>query len=266
QSVSLDAQEAVRRAAELDSQGHREIVLTGVNISSYDSAGVRLPVLVRRMIDSTRSARFRLSSLEPEALTDELADVLVHERVCPHFHIPVQSGSDEVLSRMRRRYTARRVSEGIARLRGAKDDPFIAGDFIAGFPGETDADHAETLRLAEAMRFATLHVFPFSPRPGTAAASLTPRVPERLRDERARQLLALSRGMSLSYARSWTGRVVNVLLESVKGKSAARGVAANYLKVRVSGIPPEEVVGGRIIRVKITAPGETCEAAFIEFA
>jgi threonylcarbamoyladenosine tRNA methylthiotransferase MtaB len=271
-SVCLDPEEAVRRAAGLESQGHREIVLTGVNISSYDSAGVRLPGLVRRMIDSTRAARFRLSSLEPEALTRELAAVLADDRVCPHFHIPVQSGSDRVLSRMRRRYRASRVTEGIALLREAKEDPFIAGDFIAGFPGETDSDHAETLRLAETIRFAALHVFPFSPRPGTAAASLTPRVPERLRDERAGQLLALSRAMSASYARAWTGRVVDVLLESEKGRGApakkagVRGVAANYLKVSVSGAPPKEAVAGRIARVRITAPGETCKAAFIGFA
>ena len=272
-SVSLDADEVIRSTA-----GAR---LAGAPRDRCDGRqhlllqlGRRAPAEpLRKMIDATRSARFRLSSLEPEALTDELALVLADESVCPHFHIPVQSGSDSILSRMRRRYKAGRVAEGIALLRGAKDDPFIAGDFIAGFPGETEADHAETVRLAETMRFSSLHVFPFSPRPGTSAASLTPRVPERLRDERARGLLALSRSMSALYARSWTGRVVDVLIESARTGNGsrreagpARGVSGNYLKVRVSGVPREQACAGKIARAKIIASGEICEAAFIEFA
>ncbi len=265
-SRSLDAGEAVRRAVEMEAQGQREIVVTGVNISSYESDGASLSRLVRRMIDETRSVRFRLSSLEPEALTEDLVSVLADPRVCPHFHLPVQSGSDQVLGRMRRRYTAARVRQGIETLRQAKGEPFIAGDFISGFPGETDEDHAATARLIEESKFAALHVFPFSPRPGTPAATFRPPVPQRVRDARARELVALSRRLKMEYARSWMGREVEVLLEGGgrQGSSPA-GVSANYLKVHVNGMPPGDAKAGRLARVRLTAPGEVCQADFIVF-
>ncbi|MCX7040331.1 MAG: tRNA (N(6)-L-threonylcarbamoyladenosine(37)-C(2))-methylthiotransferase MtaB [Spirochaetes bacterium] len=185
-SVSLALDEAVRRACELEQRGCREIVLTGVNISAWHSAGQGLDGLLLSLPAATRQPRLRLSSLEPEALSQDLAAVLAEPRICPHFHLSVQSGSDAVLSRMKRRYRAEKVREGAALLRAAKGAPFLAADILVGFPGETEEDHAATRRLIEDVRFSALHVFPFSPRPGTAAAQFKPRVPERIRDARAR--------------------------------------------------------------------------------
>jgi threonylcarbamoyladenosine tRNA methylthiotransferase MtaB len=263
-SVSLDPREVIRRAQELEALGHREIVITGVNISSYSSAGVALPGLVRSLLGATSAARLRLSSLEPESITEELVESLAHPRICPHFHLPVQSGSDAVLARMRRRYRAERVRIGVDLLRRAGQDPFIAADFISGFPGETDAEFAESLEMAERSRFAALHVFPFSPRGGTAAAQMRPRVPERIRTDRARALGNLSRKLSRDYARSWVGRVVEVLLEHGR-PGAPLGAAGNYLKVTVVGIPGVEPVRGRIVRALLLTAPPVGQARFISF-
>ncbi|HTP60377.1 MAG TPA: tRNA (N(6)-L-threonylcarbamoyladenosine(37)-C(2))-methylthiotransferase MtaB, partial [Spirochaetia bacterium] len=240
-SRSLDVDEVLRRAVELESSGHREIVITGVNISSYRSKDVELSRLVREMVGATRVARFRLSSLEPEALTQDLAESLALERVCAHFHLPVQSGSDGVLGRMKRRYRSSKVADGIALLRQAKEDPFVAADFIVGFPGETPEEHQESVRLIRSTHLAALHVFPFSPRPGTPAATLRPAVPQRVRDERAAELGRLSRALLEAYAKTWAGREAEALIEAktARGAGDAHGVTGNYLKVSVHHVPAE---------------------------
>lgn len=272
-ATSLDLEEVLRRGVALESQGHREIVLTGVNISAYRSRGVGLPRLVRELIEATHGVRFRLSSLEPESLTDDLALGLHHERICAHFHIPVQSGSDAVLRRMRRRYRADRVVEGVRLLRAAREAPFLAADFIVGFPGETQEDHAMTVDLIEELDLAALHVFPYSARPGTAAADFRPHVPQRIRDERARQLGDMSRGLLEAYSRSWMGKDVDVLLESSRRgpgpeapRVSQRGVSGNYLKVIVEDLPADSRAQGKIARARIVRPGEMCRAAFLGFA
>jgi threonylcarbamoyladenosine tRNA methylthiotransferase MtaB len=264
-SRSLDADEVLSRASELESLGHREIVITGVNISSYQSKDMGLTRLVRELVGATRAARFRLSSLEPEAVTGDLAESLSHERICAHFHLPVQSGSDGVLARMKRRYQAARVRQGVGLLRSARQDPFLAADLIAGFPGETPEEHRETVRLIQEMRFAALHVFPFSPRPGTLAAGMRPPVPQRVRDERAAELGSISRALSEAYAKSWVGRIVDVLIEAGAGRAAgeASGVSGNYLKVTVENVPADVNQKGMMIHARITRPGEVCKAAFL---
>ena len=261
-SVSLPLEEAVKRAAALESQGRREIVLTGVNISAWRASGTALPGLIREILRATTRARIRLSSLEPESLSPDLVDALSAERVCPHFHIPVQSGSDNVLALMRRRYRAASVIDGIARLRAARDEPFIAADILVGFPGETEDDFQQTRAAVEKLQFAALHVFPFSSRPGTDAASMKPVVPERIRRERVRLLSRLAEQSGTSYARLWVGRDVDVLLE---GREASRphGVSANYLKISVTGVPALAANPGTMVRAQVTAAGRTCSARFV---
>jgi threonylcarbamoyladenosine tRNA methylthiotransferase MtaB len=262
-SVSLGLDEVLRRGAELEASGRREIVLTGVNISAWRHSEVTLTGLIRRLLRATTHARFRLTSLEPESITEELAEALSDARVCPHFHIPVQSGSDPVLARMRRRYHAEKVSDGVRLLREARDDPFIAADILVGFPGESEDDFSRTRELIEACDLAALHVFPFSPRPGTSAATMKPAVPERSRRERARILAALARELSLSYTRRWVGREVDVLLEGKSG-SHPHGISDNYLKVAVTAAPVE-AVPGRMVRAAITVGTQACVGRFLGF-
>jgi threonylcarbamoyladenosine tRNA methylthiotransferase MtaB len=262
-SVSLRLDEVLRRAVDLEASGRREIVLTGVNISAWRVDGLTLPGLVHRLLGATSRTRFRLTSIEPESITEDLVEALSDSRVCPHFHVPVQSGSDAILARMRRRYRAEKVFDGVRLLRGSKEDPFIAADILVGFPGESEDDFSRTRELIMACDLAALHVFPFSPRPGTTAAGMKPVVPERVRRERARILGVLGRELSLSYTRRWVGREVDVLLE---GKSGSRphGVSGNYLKVAVTATPAD-AAPGRMVRALITAENRDCVGRFIAF-
>ena len=262
--ASLDPELAAQRARELEDMGCGEIVITGVNISSWRTGSLRLPQLLAGLLSATRSARLRLSSLEPEGITAELAVILAHPRICPHFHLPVQSGSDAILGLMKRSYRSKLVPETVSLLREAKGDPFLAADLIVGFPGESEEDFQATRTLVLRSRFSALHVFPFSARPGTLAASMRPRVPERIRGERARDLGNLSRELAASYARSWIGREVEVLLEGKPGISSHQGVSENYLKVAVRGIPQGEGIPGEIARARLAEADGRCKADFLE--
>ena len=182
-SVSLPWPEMARRLKELEAQGYREIVLTGVNITSYRWEDLDFAALLHKIAETGTTTRIRLSSLEPETITPALAAVLASPVFCPHFHIPVQSGSDAVLRRMRRKNNAGRIRQAVGLLREAKGDPFIAADVIVGFPGETEEEFRETYDLLEGLDFSELHVFPFSPRPGTEAETMRPMVPERISRE-----------------------------------------------------------------------------------
>ena len=244
-SISLDAGTAVTRFRELEERGYREIVLTGVNISAYHDlqTGMRLPGLINGLLDATESVRLRLSSIEPEAVDASLVRAVADPRVRPHFHLPVQSGSDRVLGLMARKYAADKVREAVELFRSVKGDPFIAGDFIVGFPGETDKDFGLSEKLIRELDFSRLHVFPFSPRPGTAAYSARPRVPERVSGERSGRLRGLSQDFFRRYVARWTGKRTEMILEregdsGPDGQVEWRGTTANYLQVSVQ-IPAE---------------------------
>jgi threonylcarbamoyladenosine tRNA methylthiotransferase MtaB len=265
-AVSADPEALLERVEAFESSGYRELVLTGVNISAYRYGGTGLTELLSRLLERSRGLRLRLSSLEPEAVTDALASVLADERICAHFHLPVQSGSDRVLAGMRRRYRAEEVELAVKRLRRVKPEAFLAADMITGFPGEDEADHRLTRALIERMGFSRLHVFPFSSRPGTAAEKLPGRVPERVRDERARELRALSDRLYRVYAETWRGREVDLVLEKYRA-GRWHGVSGNYLKVQFSAEPAELPGGGLraglLARARIEAPGELCSGTFV---
>jgi threonylcarbamoyladenosine tRNA methylthiotransferase MtaB len=273
-SLSLDPELAIRRVKLLEEAGYREVVLTGVNISAWrHGAGTPqgeagLGRLLERLLESTAGVRLRLSSLEPETIKPALVEALRHPRVCPHFHLPVQSGSDRLLAAMRRRYRAEQVRRAVGLLRGARAEPFLAADLIAGFPGETEEDFRATFELAESLGFAKLHVFPFSPRPGTAAVRMGGRVPERVRDERVRALTELSDRLARAYRGSMVGREVEVVLEERRaGGSAWRGFSGNYLPCAVRGVPegpgPSGFSPGRLVRARIEGDSDPCGAIFL---
>ncbi len=245
-SVSLGADEAARRAVDLEERGFREIVVTGVNVTAWRESGAGPSRLLERLLAATRRARIRVSSLEPESVDENLAGVLSDPRICPHFHLPVQSGSDRVLASMGRRYPAAAVVRAVELLRRTKDDPFMAADILVGFPGETDDDFVLTRTLVRDLAFSQLHVFPFSGRPGTRAFEMRPRVPERVSRERAAELGEVSRGLIREYRDRWTGRDVEALLE--RGASDRwLGVCGNYLKAWFHGVP-DRVEKGSLIR------------------
>jgi threonylcarbamoyladenosine tRNA methylthiotransferase MtaB len=260
-AVSLDPAAAVQRAVSLENAGCREIVLTGVNLSSYDSGGLRIAGLLREILEKTVRTRLRLSSLEPEGIDRALLDVLAHPRVCGHFHLSVQSGSDAVLARMRRRYRGADVARAVMDLRAAKEDPFLAADLITGFPGETPEDQETTCAMVRELDVSRLHVFPFSPRPGTAACGLAGRVAEKIRDARAAELRSVSEAQHRGYRLRWLGRSVDVLLERVDPQSGdGIGCSANYLKVRVAASRDSVMKRGRIVSARIVEAEDPCRA------
>jgi threonylcarbamoyladenosine tRNA methylthiotransferase MtaB len=258
-SVSLDAGEVLRRFRALEAEGYREIVLTGINLMLYKADGARLLGLLERLLEKG-SSRVRISSLEPEGITPELVRVLSHPRVCPHFHLPLQSGSDAVLRAMARRYTRSRAAEAVALLRSAKSSPFIAADIIAGFSGETGGDHAETESLVRELELASLHVFPFSRRPGTPAWDMPSRVPERVSRERAAALREISRAAWKRYADGLAGKSLEVLVEKRGAAGDWEGLAENYITVRGKEAPlpaaQNAAVPGALLAVRVKAAGD----------
>ena len=264
-SRSLDPQMAVERAQEIEQHGYREVVLTGVNLTDYRFGDIELPALLQMILAGTAKLRLRLSSLEPERIKPELTEIFDNPRICAHFHLPIQSGSDPVLLRMRRRYRSERVVRAVQLLRKAKADPFLAADIIVGFPGEEEQDFQATVGLIESLGLSKLHVFPFSPRPGTAAEHPRDPVPERIRDERVHLLLALSSKLHESYIERWAGRQVEVVLEKDGSAEAGswRALSDNYLKVLVRGVTPDAGKAGNLVRAVIEQAGNPCRGRFL---
>lgn len=265
-SVSLAVAEAVARARGLERAGYREIVLTGVNIASFRHADSGLPELVEALLEATKQCRFRLSSLEPERIDRAIQTVIAHDRVCPHFHLPVQSGSDRILRMMNRRYTRASVLEAVETIRRMKPDAFIGGDFIVGFPGEDEGDFAATVDLIEKMHLANLHVFPFSIRPNTPASELEGRVNDRIKKNRVHELLILSGQLLEVYTRNWEGRLLRAIVEgSITDDGRARAISENYLKLIVENLPVAEFRAGMLVQCRVEKTGYPSTARFLRW-
>ena len=228
-SVSLSPAAVVERALKLEAEGFHEIMLTGVNLTMYDHEGEGLGGLIEKLLSALGSGmRLRLSSMEPDHVDDRLLDTLTDGRMQPHFHIPIQSASDKVLAIASRRYSIGHVDYIISRMRKAKSDPFIACDVIAGLPGEGEEEFRETYDFLSSHDFSAMHVFPYSPRPGTPLYGAKNRPEERVRDERAEKLRSLSAAQSRKYLARQLGRTVEILAED-----GATGTTGNYLKGRI---------------------------------
>jgi threonylcarbamoyladenosine tRNA methylthiotransferase MtaB len=266
-AVSLDVQEVIRRCLEIEAQGYREIVFTGVNITAYASQGRDLAALLQAVLDAlSRRVSIRLSSLEPDMITDRLIEVCRDPRVQPHFHIPLQSASDEMLTAVNRHYSVELAARQIRRLMAVKDDAFLAADIITGLPGERDSDHQRTLQFLKDLGFSRVHVFPFSPRPGTALFDAPHKVPEYLRDERAGEIRRLSTKLYGEYVSRWQGRTVDVIIEGMFA-GAVQGITDNYLKVSITALPGDpEQARGRLCRARLSTEGDVLTGTFVEFA
>ncbi|MDR2490189.1 MAG: tRNA (N(6)-L-threonylcarbamoyladenosine(37)-C(2))-methylthiotransferase MtaB [Spirochaetaceae bacterium] len=235
-TVSVDSSEVLGRLAGYEERGMAEAVLSGVNICQYRQEGAAdLAGLLHVLLDGTHTIALRLSSLEPDAFTPALDAVLAEKRIRPHFHLSVQSGCDEVLQRMGRRYSGGTVRAVVQELRRIRDDPFIACDIIAGFPGETEEDFAATFRLCEELDFAWIHAFPYSPRPGTSAAAMNNQVQERKKTARVKALAALAQRGKAAYIDRWTGRPLPAVVTGTGGETGIflPVLTENYIKVNV---------------------------------
>ncbi|MBN1139206.1 MAG: tRNA (N(6)-L-threonylcarbamoyladenosine(37)-C(2))-methylthiotransferase MtaB [Anaerolineae bacterium] len=226
--------------------GCQEVVLTGVHIGAYGrdlpaaddgSAAPDLWGLVARLLSETDIARLRLSSIEPWDLPEWALRSWADPRLCPHLHLPLQSGSDAVLRRMGRRYTAAQFAALIAAARAAIPDLAVTTDLIVGFPGETGAEFAESLALVEALGFARAHVFPYSARPGTVAAGLPGQILPRAKAERAQAMRAVAAAGERAFCQRFVGRTMSVLWETSRpGEDGPlwNGLTGNYLRVQAA--------------------------------
>ena len=215
------------RARAAAAAGYREIVLTGIDLGSYRGG---LAPLVRRLLDAAAPARIRLSSIDPSHVDEELAALLADPRLCPHLHLPLQSGSDAVLARMRRRYDVATFERAVAMARRVRPDLALTGDLMVGFPGESADDFERTLAVVERAGFTGLHVFRFSARPRTAAARYPDQVPLAEARDRSRRAIELGACLKAAYEARFEGRPLQVIWDRVSG-GRIRGVSEQYIQV-----------------------------------
>ena len=257
---SRDPEEVIRQAQQLVDAGYLEIVLTGIHTGGYgqDFKDYNLAQLLRDLEAQVKGLkRLRISSIEASQLTDEVIEVLQNsEIVVNHLHIPIQSGSDTVLKRMRRKYTMEFFAERLEKLKVALPDLAVTSDVIVGFPGETEEEFMETYNFIRDHQFAELHVFPYSQRTGTPAARMDDQVDEEIKNERVHRLIALNDQLAKEYSSRFEGEVLEVIPEERfkdgTDKNLYVGYTTNYLKIVFEGT--EEMIG-QLVKVKITKAG-----------
>ncbi|WP_066293290.1 tRNA (N(6)-L-threonylcarbamoyladenosine(37)-C(2))-methylthiotransferase MtaB [Bacillus sp. FJAT-29937] len=257
---SRDPQEVIRQAQQLVNAGYKEIVLTGIHTGGYgeDMKDYNLAMLLRDLEAQVKGLkRIRISSIEASQITDEVIEVINQSNmIVRHLHIPLQSGSNTVLKRMRRKYTMEFFGERLDRLKEALPGLAVTSDVIVGFPGETEEEFMETYNFIKEHKFSELHVFPYSKRTGTPAARMEDQIDEEVKNERVHRLISLSDQLAKEYASQFEGEVLEVIPEEVfKEQQEGRlyvGYTDNYLKVVFQAT--EEMIG-QIVKVKITKAG-----------
>ena len=233
-SRNISIEELVREAEQIAAEGQREIVITGVNTGDFGrTTGERFIDLLKVLDRVEGIDRYRISSIEPNLITDEIIEFCVSSpKFVPHFHIPLQSGSTRILGLMRRRYTAEKYRERIAKIRSLMPDAFLGVDVIVGFPGEGEEEFMQTYKLLEEVEASFLHIFPFSERPGTPAVTMPDKVQSSISTERVSRLEELSQRLHKSFAEKYLGGVREVLFESTDRSGMMYGYTDNYLRVK----------------------------------
>jgi threonylcarbamoyladenosine tRNA methylthiotransferase MtaB len=233
---SIPPETLIEQINQHTAEGYQEVVLTGTQLGTYgfDIPGASLRTLLQRILAETSAPRLRVSSLQPQEINQELLELWQDRRLCPHFHIPLQSGSDRILKAMRRRYDTARFAHTVGLVRRTIPDAGITTDLIVGFPGEGDTEFQESRDFVRFIGFSDMHIFPYSPRPGTSAAYFKDRVPELVKRERVDEMLALAKQGFKGFRASQLGQTRPVLWESARernGLPAWSGLTDNYIRV-----------------------------------
>ena len=250
---SLPLADCVRQARELEAAGYREIVLTGIEISSWGQDLEGKPELMEAIEAICQGlspdTRVRLGSLEPRTITPDFCRrAAALPNLCPHFHLSMQSGCDTVLARMNRKYDSNRYYESVKFLHQVYDRPAITTDLIVGFPGETEEEFQQTLDFIQKCAFSAMHIFPYSKRPGTPAAKLPGQVLNAVKEERAHRAAQIARTMQDAYLDRWVGETVPVLFEEER-EGLWRGHTTRYCEVTVQSAQP---LHNQLRQVRIT--------------
>lgn len=231
--------------------GFKEIVITGTKIGSYAQNGVRLKGLVQHILDDTSVQRLRLSSLQPLEISPELLTLWRDERLCQHFHLALQSGSDSVLRRMRRGYSLEDYRRALDMIKEHVPQAAITTDIMVGFPGETEAEFEQSYSFCQQAAFANIHIFPFSPRPGTVAEKMPNQIREKTKKARSQKMLELARSCRRQFCQQLLGQVMPVLWEqeTSSGSGVYSGLTSNYVRVYARS---EKPLINQITSVKLT--------------
>jgi threonylcarbamoyladenosine tRNA methylthiotransferase MtaB len=259
----------VQQINDRSGQDVQEVVLTGTQLGTYgfDIPGMTLPGLLERLLRETSIPRIRVSSLQAQEISPALLDLWRDERLCPHFHVPLQCGSDPVLLAMRRRYTTAQFAKTLDSIRDRMPDAGITTDVIVGFPGEGGSEFKASRDFAELMRFGDMHVFPFSPRPGTSAAYLNDDTPPQVKKERTAEMLEVARRGATRFRLGQLGKVRPALWESSgrgEDEQGWWGLTDNYIRVNtVSGHDLRDRItqtkltslDGEVVSVEVQVPG-----------
>ena len=261
---SLPLDKAREQAAALAAEGYRELVLTGIEISSWGHEwkdGSTLMDLIEAVCQAAPECRVRLGSLEPRTVTEDFCRRGVAlPNLCPHFHLSMQSGCDTVLKRMNRKYDTARFYESVALLRQYFDRPGITTDLIVGFPGETEEEFEETLDFLRKCAFSAMHIFPYSKRPGTPAAKMPHQVPNAVKEERAHRAAAVAGELERAYLEQWVGQSLPVLFEEERD-GHWRGYTTRYTEVQVDS---EENLHNQLRTVRLERAEDTALAGCLE--
>jgi threonylcarbamoyladenosine tRNA methylthiotransferase MtaB len=245
---SLPATQVVAEVEQRVADGYKEVVLTGTKVGSYQDNGTSLKKLLERILAETDIPRLRLSSLQPQEISPELIGLWRDERLCSHFHLSLQSGSDPVLRRMKRRYSISEYQKATSLVRHFSPDAAITTDVIIGFPDETTEEFRESYEICRDLKFARIHVFPYSLRPGTEAAQLPGKVSEKVKKERRQQMLALARESTRNFKQRFIGQTRPVLWERQDSKGIWSGLTDNYIPVQTKS---SDNLTNRVLPVKI---------------
>lgn len=246
---SLPLGEVAEEVRERVNDGYKEVVLTGTNIGLYHHDETNLAELVARVLSDTEVVRLRLSSLQPQEISQRLIELWRDSRLCPHFHLSLQSGSNSVLQRMKRRYNVTDYQQAVLLIRSVVPQASITTDIIVGFPGENEAEFEEGYEFCREMQFARIHVFPYSRREGTTAACLPGQIADDVKKQRSQRMLALARESAINFRRRFCGAIVSVLWEKCNSNGIWTGLSDNYIKVQCRS---DADLTNRLFPVKLT--------------
>ena len=227
---SVPVEQVVADLRQRVDEGCKEAVLTGTEIGSYSYGGANLKELIECILAETAVTRLRLSSLQPQEISPEFIGLWRDSRICPHFHLSLQSGSDRVLSRMKRRYSTADYQQAVSLIREVVPEAAITTDIIVGFPGETEAEFGESYDFCRRMGFARIHVFPYSARQGTEAVQMPHQVGDKVKKQRSQKMLALAGESARNFRQRFLGRTMPVLWEK-RNRGIWSGLTDNYIKV-----------------------------------
>ncbi len=244
---SLPDEKVIAQISERVAQGYKEVVLTGTEIGSYSYNGLNLKALLGHILSETDIMRLRLSSIQPQEISPELIELWRNPRLCPHLHLSLQSGSDSVLKRMKRCYSSENYKRAVSLIRSVVPGAAITTDVIVGFPGESESEFEESYSFCKEMAFARIHVFPFSPRPGTEADKMPEQVSAKVKKHRSEKMLSLAEGSAQNFRQRFLGKSMPVLWEQ-KSNGIWSGLTNNYIRVYTKS---NEDLANKITEVKL---------------